>query len=144
MSRIKESKFLTELQCQLVNGDNRWEVLSTLRYQSQIYNGLIEVQAGFVTDFASVPRVPIAYTLFGNRAHRESVVHDYLYQTHLTSKSDADKIFLEAMKARGKGFFVRWSMYMGVVLGGYSSYKSGPKRFTIFGNKQIDLTRKED
>ena len=140
----KKSKFLTELQCQLIKGDTLWEVLSILKYKSQFYGGLIEVQAGFVTDFASVPRVPIVYTLFGNRAHRESVIHDYLYQTHLTSKDEADKIFLEAMEARGKSFAVRWAMYMGVVLGGHSSYKSGPERFTLFGNKQADLDDKED
>lgn len=96
--------------------------------------------AGFVTDFASVPRVPVVYTAFGDRAHRESVVHDYLYQTHLVKKGVADRIFLEAMKTRKKSLWVRLGMYWGVVLGGFSSYRSGPRRFTVLQNKKQEDT----
>ena len=125
-----ESKFLTELECREV-GEGRWQLLSDLVYQSEILNGGVIAPKGFVTDFASVPRVPIAYMLFGDRAHREAVVHDYLYQRHTVKKSIADKVFLEAMKARGKKPLIRWAMYAGVVLGGRSSYKSGPSRYLV-------------
>ena len=125
-----ESKFLTELECKEI-GEGRWQLLSDLVYQSEILKGGVLVPKGFVTDFASVPRVPIAYMLFGDRAHREAVVHDFLYQKHVVKKSVADKVFLEAMKARGKKRAIRWAMYMGVVLGGRSSYKSGPARYTV-------------
>lgn len=129
--------FLTELECELIPGsDDKWEVKAPLVYQSEVAifyllptAGKITAPAGFVTDFASVPRVPVVYTLFGDRAHREAVIHDYLYQTHLVPKAIADKVFKEAMAARGKGWFVRWGMYLGVVLGGASSYKSGPSRY---------------
>ena len=127
-------KFLTELNCRDLD-DNRWELLSDLVYETDVAmlyflpTFKITVPKGFVTDFASVPRVPIVYSLFGDRAHREAVVHDYLYQTHLVPKAMADKVFLEAMKARGKSPFVRYGMYWGVVLGGAGSYKSGPSRY---------------
>lgn len=124
-----KSEFLNELLIKPTKKDGEWVLLEPLRYQSRIYKGVIEVPAGFVTDFASVPRVPIAYTLFGDRAHRESVVHDFLYQKHLVGKAKADRIFLEAMKVRKKGVFVRFAMYLGVVLGGGSAYKSGPDRY---------------
>lgn len=129
-------KFLTELNCRDLD-DNRWELLSDLVYETDVAmmyflpTFKITVPRGFVTDFASVPRVPIIYSLFGDRAHREAVVHDYLYQTHFVPKALADKVFLEAMKARGKGWFVRFGMYLGVVLGGASSYASGPKRYEV-------------
>jgi|SRR3990167_1454751 len=124
------SKFLTELKVELVAGsDSEWEVMEKLVYHSDLLGSDVVVSSGFVTDFASVPRFPIAYTLYGDRAHREGVVHDYLYQTHLTTKAIADKIFLEAMKARGKPLWVRWPMYLGVLIGGGHAYKTGPERY---------------
>lgn len=129
-----KSEFLTDLVVKQIN-DTTWALSFPLDYNSELLNDTIGVPGGFVTDFASVPRVPIAYTLFGNRAHRESVVHDFLYQTHLTSKAIADKIFLEAMKARGKPFWVRWTMYLGVRIGGGSAYRTGKERFKLLNQQ---------
>ena len=122
-----ESKFLTELAVQEV-GEGTWQLLGDLKYQSELFNGIIVAPVGFLTDFASVPRVPIAYTAFGDRAHRESTLHDFLYFTALVSKVMADKIFLEAMKARNKQFWVRWSMYIGVRVGGSKAWNEHRKQ----------------
>jgi hypothetical protein len=118
------AEFLTTLDCKLKNDDTIWCLDSPLIYLSDIL-GRIEVPIDFETDFASVPRVPVAYTFFGDRAHCESVIHDYLYRTDSVPQatySQANDVFLEAMKVRGKGFFVRYSMYWGVVLGGWTAY----------------------
>ncbi len=130
-------KFLTMLQGEWLD-DVRFQLLAPLIYDSEVAGIEITVPTGFVTDFASVPRLPIVYGLFGDKAHHESVPHDYLYQTHLTTKEVADKVFLEAMKARGKSRFIRYAMYWGVVLGGQSSYDSGPSRYTVL-NVQNEL-----
>jgi hypothetical protein len=64
--------------------------------------------------------VPVAYTLFGDRAHREAVIHDYLFRKDSIPKvsfMDANIVFLEAMTLRGKSKFVRYSMFLGVCLG---------------------------
>ena len=127
---MTKSEFITDLDCKNID-DTKWELLSTLQYRSQRLGRVVAVPAGFVTDFASVPRVPVVYTAFGNRAHRESVVHDYLYQTHLVTKATADRIFFEAMGARGKKWWIRLAMYMGVVVAGHNSYNSGPRRYTV-------------
>jgi len=130
------SRFLTSLQTEDIDDGNA-RLLSPLKYESDILDSLIIVPAGFVTDFASVPRVPIAYMLFGDRAHHESVVHDWCYQRHICTKSQADKIFLEAMVVRKKPRYIRWPMYWAVALAGWSSYKSGPERYKkINGGKQ--------
>jgi len=121
------SKFLTELEVRQID-DAKWLLVVPLKYQSAIYGGIITVPDGFVTDFASVPRVPFVFWLYGDRAHRESVVHDFLYQTNSVSRKMADDICLEAMKARNKGFFVRWGMWLGVRVGGRSAYRTGPER----------------
>lgn len=118
------AKFLTELDAQLKDNDRIWIIETPLVYESDIL-GKIIVPSGFETDFSSVPRIPIAYMLFGDRAHREAVIHDFLYRfdsAPLATYSEANNVFLEAMKVRGKGFAVRYAMYWGVVLGGWTAY----------------------
>lgn len=117
-------KFLNSLGADCIN-DGAWVLLRPLRYYSDILNDLVEVPTGFETDFASVPRVPVAFMFFGDRAHHEAVLHDYLYRIDscpIVTISQANDVFLEAMKERGKGYFVRYSMYWGVVLGGWTAY----------------------
>jgi len=119
-----KSGFLTTLQGEWID-DKNFKLTSGLIYNSKLLNMTLKVPSGFITDFASVPRVPIAYTLFGNKAHHESVIHDYLYRTtpHLCTRRQADNVFKEAMTSRKKGFFVKGSMWLGVRLGGKSSWK---------------------
>ena len=90
-------------------------------------NGLIRVTIpiDFETDLASVPRVPIVYLLWGDRAHREAVLHDYLYRlgaVPVISKEDADWWFREAMIGQGQPWGIYHPMYLGVRLGGASSW----------------------
>jgi hypothetical protein len=73
----------------------------------------ITVPAGFETDLASVPRLPLAYALFGGRARRSAILHDFLYETQ-AGKDYADEVFLAAMKAEGVGLATRWIMYWAV------------------------------
>jgi hypothetical protein len=80
------------------------------------------IPAGFETDFASVPRLfwnilpPIGlYT-------RAAIVHDYLYQTGLVSRKEADLIFLQIMKTDEVDFFVRHLMYYAVRIFGGRHY----------------------
>jgi hypothetical protein len=58
----------------------------------------VVVPAGFVTDFASIPR--IAWSIFptdGDYTY-PAVVHDYLYWSQQTSRVDADEVFRLMMK----------------------------------------------
>ncbi|MFA5377511.1 MAG: DUF1353 domain-containing protein [Dehalococcoidia bacterium] len=118
------SEFLTDLDIHEIDDDCVWELDKALVYLSDLI-GKITVPNGFQTDFASVPRVPIAYMFFGNKAHRESVIHDFLYRADsvpLVSRELADNIFFEAMECRGKGCGVRYPMWWGVRLGGWTAY----------------------
>lgn len=122
------NRFLSHLDGKWLD-DERFQLDEPLIYRSELLDEMLIVPKGFITDFASVPRVPIVYMAFGDRAHHESVPHDFLYQTHKTSKLTADRIFLEAMKARSKPVWIRYGMFYGVVLGGGPSYASGPERY---------------
>lgn len=122
------SQFKTHLEGVYLD-DGHYVLSEELVYFSELLNKEIIVPKGFKTDFASVPRVPIAYWLFGGRAHHESVIHDYLYRTipHICSRKQADQVFKEAMIIRKKGIFVRNSMWLGVRLGGWSSWRKDVK-----------------
>jgi len=101
-----------------------WLLRSPLVYESGLI-GRVVVPAGFCTDLASVPRLPLVYWLWGGRAHREGVLHDYLYRIDsepIVEFSTANRVFLEAMKSRDKPWWVRWPMYLGVCAGGLASY----------------------
>lgn len=118
------SKFLSELNI-IEIGDKLWELHRNLIYQSDLLERTLVVPKGFVTDLASVPRIPIAYQAWGGRCHREAVIHDFLYRIDskpVVSYMIANRVFLEAAKARNKAWFIRYPMFWGVCLGGWMSY----------------------
>ena len=92
----------------------------------------ITVPGGFETDFASVPRLPIAYMAWGDRAHREAVLHDYLYSIGAEPdlpRGECDKLFRYAMILRGNPWWIYQSMYWGVRIGGLARFKKMPVDF---------------
>lgn len=115
------SHFLTSLQVEEID-DGRWRLLVILAYSSNLA-GLVIVPAGFETDFASVPRLPVAFALFGDVAHEAAVIHDYLYSTGMVSREVADKVLLEAMESTGIAAWRRWPIYWAVRQFGGSHYK---------------------
>ena len=118
------SKFITELDAMLIKDDLIWKLERPLIYESDLL-GPIMVPAGFETDLASVPRLPLIYTLWGGKAHREGVVHDFLYRLDSDPQAtfdQANEVFFEAMQCREKSWYVRYPMWWGVCLGGQSSY----------------------
>ena len=115
--------------------ETTWALLAPLTYVSDLVEDAIVVPRGFQTDFASVPRVPIAFWLTGDTAHEAAVVHDWLYQRHgVDTRQDADTVFLEAMEAMGIPAWRRQIMYRAVRLCGEGAWKSGPSRFARLQN----------
>lgn len=118
------SAFLTPLNVKAID-DERWELTTSLVYKSDLLGKTITVPAGFITDFASVPRLPLAYWLMGGVATKAAVIHDFLYRLGDVSRKDADKVFAEAMEATGIPAWRRGPMWLGVRIFGRSSYKGG-------------------
>ncbi len=115
---------LTSLDVRKV-GDKTWELLSpfvvTVVVDGKSY--LIRVPPGFVTDFASVPRIPLAFWLFGGIGDYGAVVHDWLYTTREYPRWLADRIFQEVLIHVDKtSEFRAGTMHLGVRLGGGSAY----------------------
>lgn len=113
--------FTTTLNTKMLD-NGKHELLQPLVFESKLIDEII-VPAGFITDFASTPRLPIVYWLTGNTSHRSAVIHDYLYHTGTVSRKTADKVFLEAMESRGVPKWRRLSMYRAVRLFGHNHYK---------------------
>jgi len=91
------------------------------RYQSDIA-GLITVPVGFITDFASVPRIGWIFALLGDIAHQPALIHDWLYFSALTTRHVADDVLLEAMAVSNISLLKRQAIYHGVRFGGWQAW----------------------
>lgn len=118
------SGFLTELCLVDADGqdDGKWILGRALVYKSDVAKTIITVPAGFKTDLASVPRLPIVYWLAGGTSSKAAVVHDYLYTTGLVPRDVADAVLREASACIGVPGWRRWIMWAGVRIGGGSHY----------------------
>lgn len=104
----------------------RWRVERAFEYHVGFEDSseVISIPQGFITDFASVPR--IFWVLFppDGKYTQAAVVHDYLYMRHGIlaereySRKRCDQIFLEAMKVLGVPLLTRRIMYTAVRIGG--------------------------
>jgi len=60
--------------------------------------------AGFITDLASVPRIPLVYWLVGGRANHAAVIHDYCYRLRPLYRSfshgETERAFYDEVFAR--------------------------------------------
>lgn len=77
-------KWITELKTVQIN-ENLHELTEPLIYISSKI-GMVIVDAGTRTDFASVPRIPIAYLIAGGRTNAAATLHDSLYGKHNTGR----------------------------------------------------------
>jgi hypothetical protein len=128
--------FLTPLKLEKLEGD-RWSVdkpfvvefdtndlfLASVPWVYSTGPGcVLTVPAGFSNDMASVPRLPLAYWLAGDTAHRSGVVHDYLYSVK-APRDLADEVFMACMKAEGVPGWRRSLMYAAVRAFGGNYYQ---------------------
>lgn len=108
------SEFLSELCVDKIVGTKWWRLEKPLVFYSHRIGREIVVPHDFVTDFASVPRLPFAYWFFGGVADAPAAVHDYLYRFPICSRKEADLIFDDANIVIGKPKYVRYPMYYAV------------------------------
>jgi len=105
--------------------DNRkWELVEEFDYYTDVFKErlIIKVPKGFVTDFASTPRVLWSVFPPWGRYGKAAVLHDYLYQTAMFDRKTCDLIFKEAMDVLGVGKIKRELMYLAVRLFGKKHY----------------------
>ena len=121
------AKFLSELEVKALQkmdgGRSLWQLVHPLVYQSDILLAPVDVPEGFVTDFASVPRIPVAYLLMNDVGQPAAVIHDYLYRFATCTRAQADEVLEEALNVLGVSWWRRKAMWTAVRLAGWGAYK---------------------
>jgi len=94
--------------------DGKWfETVGELAYINRL-NVRYTVPVGTHTDFASIPRGFRWMISRVGRYGRAAVIHDHLCESKVVTRKVADRVFLEAMKELGVGWWKRRVMFMGV------------------------------
>ena len=89
-------------------------------YQGSSNN--ISVPAGFITDFASIPRILWSVLPPNGKYTKAAVLHDYLYKNAIKNKQWADDVFYEAMLVLGVSKITAKLMYNAVKYFGRGNY----------------------
>lgn len=126
MEGVLVSQFLDKLVTEEVDDQIFSIAIHPFRYQSDIA-GLITVPVGFYTDFASVPRLGLVYSMLGDCAHQPAVIHDWLYYAAITDRATADNVLFEAMGVIGLPFWRRYPIWWGVRVGGWVAWNQHRK-----------------
>jgi hypothetical protein len=123
------SGFLSRCVLQVADDqdEGKWILVQDLLYVSDVAKRMFTVPAGFQTDLASVPRLPLVFLLAGDCAREAAVVHDYLYSTHQVDRATADAVLREASAVTGVPWWRRQLMYAGVRMGGASHWDPEPE-----------------
>lgn len=82
---------------------------------------------GHRTDFCSVPRVPLAYDMLGNRARMAGSIHDLLYEKGLVPREKADELLREMLLLDGVSPCEAQQFYLAVRMFGASHYTAQPQ-----------------
>lgn len=125
------NNFLTELDVRYMDGEG-WTIMAPFTYR--LYSGrgdeYVTVGVGFITDFASIPRLlKLRWPSPGGTWDKPAVIHDCLYRERkvhrddgsfrLVTRAEADAIFNEAMRVTQTWPTSRLSIYLGVRAGGW-------------------------
>ena len=99
-----------------------WCLTAPLRYHAG-YLGVIEVPAGFCSDFASIPWW--IKWLFPNDRYTApgAVLHDWIYRRAGWDRRVADALAMRAWQDYGVPTFYAWLMWAGVRIGGWAAFK---------------------
>ena len=118
------SSFTTPLIVQPVDPRN-WKLVKPFEYHvgSIDSDEVISVPIGFITDFASIPR--IFWSVFPpyGKYGKAAVIHDYIYRNGLYKRKKCDGIFLEGMVVLGVAVWKRKVIYWAVRIFGGSLYR---------------------
>ena len=108
------SSFTKPLIVRHINGTS-WELMETFEYYLENGEEIVRVPKGFITDFASIPR--LFWSFIGHptgRYGKAAIVHDWCYFKRVFTRKKCDQIFEEAMEVLGVNWFKRKAMYFSV------------------------------
>ena len=117
------STFTKPLKLEYIDG-KEWKLTNAFVYYTDLpvkYKAFT-IPSGFITDFATIPKILcFVFDRFGKYG-KAAVLHDYLYSQCPVSRDTADDMFLEAMKVLGVNKTRRYLIYFAVRLFGKKHY----------------------
>lgn len=124
------SGFIGFISAKLIEDDRDglWELLAPLSFKSDLVGKTITAPAGHRTDFCSVPRVPLAYDMLGNRARKSGAIHDWLYTSHELTREQADEVLREMLVLNGVSPCEAEQFYLAVRMFGASHWGPEPAK----------------
>ena len=139
------SRFTDVLLVSPVDDGKSWVLMCGFGYArgAEDSGDVIEVPKGFVTDFASVPRliqwlVP-RWGKYGNAA----IIHDWLYWQQGGSRREADLVLLEAMAVIKVFPLLKYVIYCAVrIFGWYAWLRNRADRASGYNRVLTDLNIK--
>ena len=93
-----------------------------INYYSKSIGKNITVEAGFETDYGSIPRALQGMIPKDGPALFGYILHDYLYAKGIFSRSESDNILEEAMKALNVKWRYRKAVRFGLLIGGWVAW----------------------
>jgi hypothetical protein len=125
-------RLLTPLKVELGNG-KKWRLLERfIVYTEQTGEKIwIEVEEGFETDFASIPKIFIPMLEWKDKFNKAAVVHDWLYHTKMFDRKTSDRVFLELMLTLGINKYKAYIFYYTVRLFGWLYWRKVIDKFKI-------------
>lgn len=120
------SSFTDPLKVTPMPDGRTWKLLEEFDYHigAETSPDVIHVPAGFVTDFASVPFIFWAIFPSWGKYGKAAIIHDFLYQSKIRTRLEADAIFVEAMGVLGVSKWRQFLMYWGVRCFGWLGYST--------------------
>jgi hypothetical protein len=128
------NNFLGPLRLDYIDG-RAWQVVEGFTYRIGTPDGeeFVAIPPGFVTDFASVPRLlKWLWPSPGGLWDKPAVVHDFIYRFGYVERNDGtiryvtrlegDGIFNEGMTVTGTRVMARRCLYRGVRIGGWVAW----------------------
>lgn len=122
--------FIGQLDVVFLNKDEApgqqkfWMLDQSLTYVDTVGTTTYTALPGFITDFASVPRVFWSWLPKAGEYSPAAVIHDWIYFWGVddagepVTRGEADAVFRRAMADLGVPWARRWAMWSAVRLGG--------------------------
>jgi hypothetical protein len=101
--------------------NHKWQLEQDFKIHLPFHPSLkeINIKKGFITDFASIPKLFWSILSPTGKYAIASLIHDYLYsQTTNLKRKECDRIFLKLMKIYGVSLIIRYLIYFFVRLFG--------------------------
>jgi len=144
------SSFTEKLIVSPLPDGKHWVVRKPFTYYigEENSDSFVIVPAGFITDFASVPRIFWRLVPRWGKYGTAAVLHDYLYWCQKYTRKRSDEIFLEAMLVLGTKKSTAKNMYRAVRWCGGKSWKLNKSvgmagKFAILTGEYEEIERVE-